>query len=459
MRQERDSRELFALARRYAWVSLVAILITAIALATLYRELSIRTILEFGEQSNVTVADTTWTAMLREMTGFLEAHGSVTATVTIETVPEELLSLIRTSVRNTPIERVKIYNRNGILLYSTREQEIGTNDSANPRFQGAIGGRVRSQLFYRDPLSFFADATGDDNLIETYVPIRRPGNPQPVGVFEIYTDVDPIVRAMSHNGLLVLTGIAVILVALYSFLLYVVRRAEKIINDQDQTILERNQILRILSERMLHAEEVERRRVAWELHEDIAQTLSAVKVKIDTLVSAASHSQTPSGTTGSGEIVPLLQAAIGDVRALAMDLHPPDLDDFGLIATTRSLCREAEQVRDRLEITADLAAREEEIPDLLKSVIFRITQQTLKRLMGMAGIGDIRVALKKEEGLQLSIDFRAETRETDDGDRPASPSEERPITDFWERAVLSGGSFRTSHTDSGRFLYQATWMV
>ena len=461
MNTQQGPAKLYAFARKYAFLSLVAVLATSVALVALYRELSIRTIVKYGEQSNVTVAETTLNAMLSELTGYLRNQESKTNIAAVDPIPPALLNLIRASLRDTPIERIKIYNSKGIVLYSTREYEIGTDDSANSRFQGAIHGTVRSLIHYRDAFSFFSDVAGDDdNLIETYVPIRQPNDPRPVGVLEIYTDVDPIVRAMSHNALLVMLGVGTIMVILYGYLVYVVRRAERIIADQRQTILERNKTLEILSARMLHAEETERRRVALELHEEIAQKLSAVKTKIDVLSNTAAQSQSPSGTrNGCGEVVPLVQAAIGEVRALAMDLRPPDLDDFGLIATTRSLCREAEEVHGQLGITTDLAVREEDVPDLLKSVIFRITQQTLKRLVAIPGIGDIGVSLKRDEGLQLTIDYSAAADQGSNGDEPAPSSTERPMADLWERAVLAGGSFRATYTDAGRFLYQATWMV
>ncbi len=355
-------------------------------------------------------------------------------------------------MRDTPIERVKIYDRDGIVVYSTRAHEIGTNDSANPRFLGSMRGEVRSELSYRDRFFFSGPASGDDNLIETYVPIRQPGDPQPVGVFEIYTDVNPIVRSMTHSELLIDAGIAVILIALYSVLFLVVRRAERIISQQQATIIERNQTLQALSARMLAHEESERRRVAWELHEEIAQTLAAVKIRVEALARAAGPEQDPSRMAGNGEIVPLLQDAMREIRALAVELRPPALDDFGLLATIRSLCQEAAQIDGQERIAADIALTEDEVPEALKSVIFRIVQQTLKQLVGMTGIGDIRITLAKDGGLRLGVAFESLA---DDEAEP--PADQHPIAACWESAVLSGGTFDATRTETGRYAFQATW--
>jgi signal transduction histidine kinase len=460
MKPERDPGRLFALSRRFGAVSLIAILITTIALGALHRELFIRAIAAFGEQENVNVARVALEAVLPELTEYLQAKESASAIVTISDVPPRLLSLIEATVRTTSIERIKIYSRNGILLYSTLSHEIGTNDSENPRFRESIGGTVSSRLLYRDAFSIFGRASGDDNLMETYVPVRLAGKPRPIGVLEFYTDAKPIVRAMSQSHLLILGGIVLTMTALYAFLLYVVSRADRVIADQRQRILERSRTLEILSARMLQEHEEERRRVAWELHEEIAQSLSAAKVKMDALAEAAPQLHTTSALVRNREILLLVQSAIEDVRAIAIDLRPPALDEFGLLATTRSLCREAAQLRGQGEITADLAVSEEDIPDPLKSIIFRITQQTLKRLAQTPGVGDIRIALKRDEELHFAIDFSLEKTVTGNEQRSApSVEEEHPTEDFRERAVLSGGSFRAAYTDTGCFQCQATWAL
>jgi len=449
----------FALTRRYALVSLAGVLVAAVALAALYRDLSIRTIVEFGERNNVTVATLALNAVFPELNASLLAGKSAQGGEVSPAVLAELLGLIKQALQSTPVEQLKIYDENGIVRYSSREQDIGSDDSGNTRFQEAMHGAVRSHFRYRDVFNVFDSSHHDDNLIETYVPIQGAGNPRPIGVFELYTDVRPIVRAMTHNLLLVLLSIAAIMVILYSLLLYVVRRSERIISSQRQTIIQRNEILETLSARMLVSEESERRRLAWELHEEIAQTLSAAKVGVELFARTAAQQRTAESVVSSDEAVTLVQAAISNVRALAMDLRPPALDDFGIVATIRMLCREAEASR-QLDVTPEIGVREEDVPERLKAVICRVVQHSLKSLVENSGISDIRVVLHKaDQLLQLAIEFRAETGEMDDQAKPASLRDEWLITGVWERTVLSGGSFNTTRTETGRYLCEATWPV
>ena len=460
MSQTRDQDSPLAFTRAYALVSLVAIIATAVVLSVLYRELSVRTIVEFGEQANATVARTALNAVRPELVEFLADRQSGSATAPGDRVPQWLSGLVTGAVRDTPVERIKIYDRHGLILYSTRGHETGADDSSNPRFQQAIAGEISSQLRYRDVFNLFELPDRDDNLIETYIPIREPGNRQPIGVFEIYTDVSSVVRSMARNELLILAGIVTILIVLYGLLLAVVRRAHGIINSQRQAIVERNRTLQVLSARMLAADEGERRRVAWELHEEVAQTLSAVKMKMEALANAAAQSQGPSAAPSADEIVPLVQDAIGDLRAIAMDLRPPALDDFGLIAAIRWLCREAEH-RDAggLNVRAEITAREADIPDLLKSVIFRVVHQTLRRLARMPRISDIRVALTTNEHPELVVEFGPASSEQDCGEKASETDSERPMATFWERIVLAGGTFTVTHSGSGRCVYRAFWSL
>ena len=99
----------FALTRRYAFVSLVGVLITAIVLAILYHNLSVRTIIELGERNNVTVATLALNAVLPELEDYLLAGEDALENRAHNRSPKELFSLVRQSLRDTPVDRLKIH--------------------------------------------------------------------------------------------------------------------------------------------------------------------------------------------------------------------------------------------------------------------------------------------------------------------------------------------------------------
>jgi signal transduction histidine kinase len=448
------------LTRYYAVASLIGVLIAGVTLGILYRELSIRVLLRFGEQGNVAVARTTVHALGPELVRYLETSGPPDPAQGRDAIPPQVLDVISGTIRDTSVARVKIYDRNGIVAYSSRPYEVGIDDSANLRFQGAMQGEVRSELNYRDVFSLLGRGGHDDNLIETYVPIIPAGRYRPVGVLEIYTDVYPIVAAMNRNEILVFLGIGSIMVALYGVLVYAVRRSEDIIAQQRQTILERNRTLEVLSARMLAAEDNERRRIATELHEEIAQTLSAAKLRVESYAQAAARSKKAHGIDPDREIVPLVREAIRDVRALAMDLRPPSLDDFGLLTTLRSLCRELQAGHPRLELTTELDVEEDEIPEPLKGTIFRILQETLKLVARTWTSGRVRILLGRDGPDRLVLEVEVEVEHQPNGTGPAA-EDERPkrqtIAAVWERAVLSGASLEVSESGPEGCRCRAVW--
>lgn len=446
------------LTRSYAAASLIGVLIAAIALGILYRELSIRVLLRFGEQGNLAVARTTVHALGPELVHYLEASSPASPAHAFDPLPPEVLDVISGTIRDTSVARVKIYNRGGIVAYSSRPYEVGTDDSENLRFKGAMQGEVRSELSYRDAFSLLGRGGHDDNLIETYVPIIPAGHYRPVGVLEIYTDVHAIVAAMNRNELVVFIGIAGIMVALYGLLVLMVRRSESVIAEQRQTILERNRTLEVLSARMLTAEDNERRRIATELHEEIAQNLSVAKLRVESFTMAASKTKAAHGMDPDREIVPLVRAAIRDLRALAMDLRPPSLNDFGLLTTVRAMCREVQADNAELELTTNLEVAEDEIPETLKGTIFRVLQDTLKHVARTWGSGRIRILLDHERPHQLALQLDVEhTPVAGDKDPGTEAAGQETIPAVWDRAVLSGASIEVSRNDPNGCQCRAVW--
>jgi len=201
------------------------------------------------------------------------------------------------------------------------------------------------------------------------------------------------VKRIERTEFLMATWVAAILLALYLLLLFVVHRSERIIDRQRDTILERTRTLELLSARMLSAEERERAKISAQLHEGIAQDLSAIKLRIEQLCQAGTANQEAGGESGLCErVVPEVQKAIQDVRAMAMDIHPPSLDDFGLLPTVSWLKNEFTAIYPAMQIESGATIEEGRIPVPMKAIMFRIIQETLgwiaKRLVTKYGNKD-----------------------------------------------------------------------
>ena len=80
-------------------------------------------------------------------------------------------------MRDALVVRAKLYNRRGIVVFSTDRMQLGDNQANNPGFAAAFQGRSSSHLIYRDRFNSFDGATEDANLLQTSVPVRSGARP------------------------------------------------------------------------------------------------------------------------------------------------------------------------------------------------------------------------------------------------------------------------------------------
>jgi signal transduction histidine kinase len=169
------------------------------------------------------------------------------------------------------------------------------------------------------------------------------------------------------------------------------------------------------------------------------------------------------GETASGSvdsIIPLLQAAIQEVRTIATDLRPPSLDDLGLLPTLNWVCREFEQQHPGIRIERQIPLQEQDIPTPLKVILYRIIVSVLDDLAQHTNTGRIHLGLWLEDNaLILLIDDTA----TEMLDRTVTPlvnidpQLRAGFARMEELTTLSGGVFRASHHSGGGTTLRAAW--
>jgi PAS domain S-box-containing protein len=216
--------------------------------------------------------------------------------------------------------------------------------------------------------------------------------------------------------------------------------------------------LRLLSAQLIAAQEAERKRIARELHDSIGQTLSALKFQLEN-----ASAQLDRGTTGAaaeliGQLVPKVQSAVEEVRRISMDLRPSMLDDLGVLPTIAWFCREFQGVFGNLKVETALGVREEEVPQNLKTVIYRIMQEALCNSARHARASGVRIALERRgAALELSVrdngvGFEPENCVPHAGDRCGMG-----LSTMRERAETSGGSFRLESRVGAGTLVRVAW--
>jgi two-component system sensor histidine kinase UhpB len=160
---------------------------------------------------------------------------------------------------------------------------------------------------------------------------------------------------------------------------------------------------------MLEDQEATARRFSHELHDELGQSLSAVKTNL-----AALDSNGQVHHARLADCLRLVDEAIGNVRQMSQLLRPTILDDFGLAAGLRWLCEGFAQ-RTSIEVTCD-ATFEGRLPDETETHLFRIAQEALTNVARHAGAKHVRMQLQAGAGgVRLTI--------ADDGcGLPAAPA-------------------------------------
>lgn len=151
-------------------------------------------------------------------------------------------------------------------------------------------------------------------------------------------------------------------------------------------------------------QEKERKRIAYELHDSIGQSLSSIKFKIEELLMDKEIFTNDDGYNQFNNLVETIKSAIHEVRNIAMDLRPAMLDDLGILATLKWFCREYENTYSQIKIDLTLNIDESHISVNKKVVIFRVVQEAMNNIAKHANATNIRLELSESNtGLRLCI--------------------------------------------------------
>lgn len=200
--------------------------------------------------------------------------------------------------------------------------------------------------------------------------------------------------------------------------------------------------LRLLSVQLLTVQEMERKRIASELHDGIGQSLSAIKFCLENAIGLWTARHDDRDVTRINAIIPKMQGTIDEVRRISMNLRPSTLDDLGIIPTIAWFCREFRSIYSDIQLDTDIDIAEDDVPEPLKTVIYRILQEALNNIAKHAKAQYARIQLRKTDSViefvvqDNGVGFDLDSLTRRDGTERGSG-----ITGMRERAEFSGGTF------------------
>jgi len=194
----------------------------------------------------------------------------------------------------------------------------------------------------------------------------------------------------------------------------------RVYDDLRKKEVERRRLLKAV----LNAQEAERARIAKDLHDQVGQSLTALRLGLEALDATPSATQALRG---------LVETTLADVRRISRELRPPALDELGLEVALKRMVRE---MAEYAGIESDVFIHcKEPLPPELETVLYRVAQEALTNVLRHARATRVSVLLKeRDRELQLVVE--------DDGtgfDPKEAATNRSGLVGMRERVELVGG--------------------
>ena len=206
--------------------------------------------------------------------------------------------------------------------------------------------------------------------------------------------------------------------------------------------------VRELAGKLIAAQEMERARIARDMHDDLNQQLAALSISMSTLRRRVAD--TPDLDDALRGLQERTVVLVQQVRDFAYDLHPGTLDHLALVPTLRSYCAGfARQHRLDVRFSADESLAP--LPRAVAVCLYRVVQEGLRNVANHAGVRDASVTLTQTPGLvELAIVDRGRGFDKDGG----AARRGLGLLSMEERARLVGGTLTIVSADgSGTTLH------
>jgi len=225
-----------------------------------------------------------------------------------------------------------------------------------------------------------------------------------------------------------------------------VARVQSRVNALREKIAQDKHRLRTVSRRLIDIQESERRHIARELHDEIGQSLTALKIQLQTLQQRLSDASMGL-TVASG--VETLDRLMKQVRNLSLELRPSVLDDLGLHAALRWYMDRMRQ-DSGLDIHVGMDFPEAGFGPELDMVLFRVTQEAFTNVVRHARARRVDIELAADDSLaHLSIRDDGLGFDVEEARARAMAGQSLGLIGMMERVNLAGGRLNITATPGG----------
>jgi PAS domain S-box-containing protein len=227
----------------------------------------------------------------------------------------------------------------------------------------------------------------------------------------------------------------------------------------EERVKERTAELANLSSQLVSAQEKERQRVSYDLHDNVWQILVAIRFGIENLFSGQ-EDWASSLRNKSQQIMMDVVDLVGKIRSMQGDLWPYVLDDIGLAATIDWYCREFGKNHSGLVIETKNEIIDRQIPSSAKIVIYRILQETLSNVSKHSQASRVALRLmRKDHGIEFAVEDDGIGFDPQEVIAKRAPWGGLGLLNIKARTELSGGSFGIESSKGKGTTVRASWPI
>jgi two-component system, NarL family, sensor kinase len=306
--------------------------------------------------------------------------------------------VVRARVLRDGIVRVKLWSRDGRIVYSDEPRLRGERYALAADDRAAFAGGVQADVSdLSRPENRFE--RGEHKLLEVYLPVRGPSGPL---LFEAYQRFSSVAASGRRLWLAFAPALVGGLLALWLVNLPLARSLGR----------QRERLLR----RAIDASELERRRIAADLHDGVVQDLVGVSYSLSV---AAERDDDGAAAAALRSGAARARESVRALRTLLVDIYPPSLHQAGLVATLADLADTISARGLPTELAADVRV---ELPAASEALLFRCAQEALRNAAAHAHAGQATVTLRAA-GDRASLEVADDGRGFDPAVLEARPAE------------------------------------
>jgi signal transduction histidine kinase len=307
----------------------------------------------------------------------------------------DFLKEIENHKNDLELMKIKVYSRSGNTLFSTDVNDVGVINKLKYFHEIVAKGKVHTEVVPKDTVSLEGWRVTAD-VVEAYVPLMSDDNFQ--GAFEIYYDITDRKKVLDS----LLSKSTIVLFALTFGLMFAIIiiffKENKTTGEQklaEKALRESGKRLQFLSSHLLTAQERERRRISLELHDELGQSLTVLKLQLRSIETTLNKEQSAL-KEDCEKTLQYVDQIIENIRRLSRDLSPSILEDLGLTAALQWLIEDFAK-HSSIKVDVDMSVLDNLFSDDAQIIIYRIFQEAFTNIGKHAQANTVAVVVKKKE--------------------------------------------------------------